>query len=213
MSTEELAELFLTYVYDLSEAAPHPNFLFSVNEFAPMMGITDLGEIHKAIELLESRGFVFLASYDSWGGISAAITMDGSAFVEKGGETGLIQRYRDDPQSFIKKIPEPAAPEYVPEPERLSPRPVMEERQGGFFADRAVQAILADIEEILERDDSVGAEVKKDVFADLATLRIQMARNAKNQAVIEAMLENVSGIASIAPLVTGLQCILQAYFK
>jgi hypothetical protein len=32
MTTEELAELFLAHLYDLAEEAPHPNFLFSVND-------------------------------------------------------------------------------------------------------------------------------------------------------------------------------------
>jgi len=32
--------------------------------------------------------------------------MEGSVFVEKGGETGIIQQYRKDPQSFVITPPE-----------------------------------------------------------------------------------------------------------
>lgn len=211
MSTDELAELFLTYLYDLSEAAPHPNFLFSVNDFAPRMGITDREQLLKAVNLLESRGLIFLASYDAWGGISAAITIEGSVFVEKGGETGIIARYRDDPQSFVCEQPTEQPPIVPPPVPRTIKMP--NEEKAPFFAGRAVEAILADMEDILERDDSVGAETKRDVLSDLATLRIQMERNVKNKAVIDAILNDLVGVPSIAPLVTGLHCIVDAYFK
>ncbi len=97
MTTDELAELFLASLYDMAEAAPHPYFLFTMNEFAPRMGISDMAELRKAISLLEDKGLVYLASTDAWGGISAGITMEGSVFVEKGGETGIIERFRTRP--------------------------------------------------------------------------------------------------------------------
>ena len=59
----------------------------------------------------------------------------------------------------------------------------------------------------------MSAETRKDVFSDLATLKIQMARNVKNKAVIGAMLESLAAIPSIAPLVTALNCIVVAYFR
>lgn len=98
MTTEELAELFLAHLYELSEEAPHPNFLFSANDFAPKLGITDRGELQKALNFLGDRGLVILAGLDPFGGISAGITMEGSSFVEKGGETGIIKQFRKSPQ-------------------------------------------------------------------------------------------------------------------
>ncbi len=98
MTTEELAELFLAHLYELAEEAPHPNFLFSVNDFAPKLGITDRGELQKALNYLGDRGLVILAGLDPFGGISAGITMEGSSFVEKGGETGVIKDHLKRPQ-------------------------------------------------------------------------------------------------------------------
>src|SRR4030043_1532266 len=98
MTTEELAELFLAHLYNLAEEAPHPNFLFSVNDFAPKLGITDREGLQKAINYLGDRGLIILASFDMFGGISAGITIEGSIFVEQGGETGVIQQYRKTPQ-------------------------------------------------------------------------------------------------------------------
>ncbi|OPY64221.1 MAG: hypothetical protein A4E57_03619 [Syntrophorhabdaceae bacterium PtaU1.Bin034] len=238
MKTEELAELFLVYLYDLAEAAPHPNFLFTVNDFVPMMGITDMEELTKAINLLGDRGFVIMAGLDMLGGISAGITMDGSIFVEKGGETGIIGKYRNNPQAFSGAIAERLSqssmheheeqvsspgtvieeksyPPAAPVRDRTTPaeNTANEEKQPPFYAGRAIQAILEDMEEMLERDNTVAPEAKKDLLSDLATLRIQMERNVKNKAVINVILNDLSNIPSIAPLVTGLNCIVEAYFK
>jgi hypothetical protein len=64
MTTEELAELFLAHLKELADESPHPNFLFSVNDFAPKLGITDRGELQKAINYLGDRGFIILANLD-----------------------------------------------------------------------------------------------------------------------------------------------------
>jgi len=215
VSTEELAELFLTNLYDLAEAAPHPNFLFAVNDFAPRFGIVDRVQLQEALHILGDRGLVILAGFDPLGGISAGITIEGSVFVEKGGETGIIGMYRKDPEAFLSKAESPALP---PEEETspLASAPALGSRrdaQSPYYAGRAIEAILLDIEDVLERDTAVGIELRKDVLSDLATLRIQMARNVKNKAVISAILENLSGIPSIAPLLTALDCIVSAYYN
>ncbi len=208
MTTEELGELFLAHLYDLAEAAPHPNFLFSVNDFAPRYGVHRREELQKAIEYLGDRGLIILASLDMFGTISAGITMDGSVFVEEGGETGIIGKYRENSGSFLVEAPEAPARTAAP---ITAPR-AREERPRPFHPGRAIEALLLDIEEILLNDTGVIDETKKDLLSDLATLRIQVSRNVKNRAVIKALIDNLSGIQSIAPLVTGLNCIVEAYF-
>lgn len=211
MTTEEVAELFLTHLYDLAEAAPHPNFLFTVNDFVSKLAITDGEQLQQAINSLGDKGLIILASLDAFGGISAGITMEGSIFVEQGGETGVIERYRQDPRRFVKSPPEPLS---QPVSESQARTVIGNEEEPAVFPmGRAVEAILADIEELLERDNRLGAEIKKDLLADVDTLRIQMARNVKNKAVIEAILSDFSGIPSVAPLATGLNSIVQAYFE
>ncbi|HUL29220.1 MAG TPA: hypothetical protein VLZ03_02105 [Thermodesulfobacteriota bacterium] len=209
MTREELGELFLAHLYELAEKAPHPNFLFSVNEFAPKLGITSREEIQKAIDYLGDRGFIILASLDSFGGISAGITIEGSVFVEKGGETGIIRRYRENPQrsNITAFAPDP------PSVDSERTGTVSEERQDFFSAPRTVEAIFEDIEDILKRDDTAAAEVKKDLFSDLATLKIQMERHVKNQQIIQIILGNLSRIPSVSPLVTALRCIMKGYFR
>jgi len=209
MSTEELAELFLAHLYELADEAPHPNFLFSVNDFVPKLGITDGKELQKALDYLGDRGLIILASFDMFGGISAGITIEGGVFVEKGGETGIIEQYRKSPKTFVRTPSEPSSPAI----DREKAETVNEEKQSPFFARRAVEAILEDIEDVIQRDDTMAAEAKRDLLSDLTTLKIQMERNVKNRQIIDVVLGNLSRIPSIAPLVTGLNCIVEAYFK
>ncbi len=208
MTTEEIAELLLAQLYELAEEAPHPNFLFSVNDFMARLGRIDREEVQKAIDYLGDRGFVILASFDMLGGISAGITIEGSVFVEKGGETGVIGQYRKNPQTL-------ASPSFG----RFSP-PIHQERTGTvneegslIFARRAVEAILEDIKDMLDRDDTVTADAKRDLFSDLATIKIQMERNVRSRQIIDVVLGNLSGISSIVPLITGLKHIIEVYFR
>jgi hypothetical protein len=209
VTTEELAELFLAHVYDLAGAAPHPNFLFSVNDFAPGLGITDREELQKALNVLGDRGLIILASMDMYGGISAGITMEGSVYVEKGGETGVISKYRKNPQSFVKTPPASPSSGVAPE----TAETLGEEKQVPPFASRAVAAILADMEDILKRDITVAAEARTDLLSDLATLRIQMGRTVKDRRIIDAVLGNLSAVPSIAPLCAAIRGIVDAAFK
>lgn len=209
MTTEELAELFLAHLYELADEAPHPNFLFFINDFVPRLGITEREEVQKAINYLGDRGFIILASFDLLGGISAGITIEGSIFVEKGGETGIIEQYRKNPQPLAKTFSDPS-----PLPiHQVRAETVTEEKQSPFFARRGVEVILEDIEDILERDDTVAADEKKDLLSDLATLKIQMKRNVRSRQIIDVVLGNLSKIPSIAPLVTGLNHIVETYFR
>jgi hypothetical protein len=207
MTTEEIAELFLAHLYELADEAPHPNFLFSVNDFAPGVGITDREEVQKAIHYLGDRGFIILASFDMLGGISAAITIEGSVFVERGGKTGMIAQYRKNRQTLAKTPLVRSSP--LIDQERIG---TVNEGRDLIFARRAVEAILEDIKNMLDRDDTVTADAKKDLLSDLATIKIQMERNVRSRQIIDVVLGNLSSIPSIAPLVTGLKHIIEIYF-
>jgi hypothetical protein len=209
MTAEEIAELFLARLYELADEAPHPNFLFSVSDFVPTLGIADREEVQKAINYLGDRGFIILASFDMLGGISAGITIEGSIFVEKGGETGMIEQYRKNPQGSVRAPSEPSSPPIGQERSET----VTEEQQSSFFALCGAEAILEDIKDVLERDDTVAVDAKRDLLSDLATLKIQMGRNVKSRQMIDLVLGNLSSIPSIAPLVTGLNHIVKTYFS
>jgi hypothetical protein len=208
MTTEEIAELLLAHLYELAEEAPHPNFLFSVNDFMPRLGRIDRDEVQKAINYLGDRGFVILASFDMLGGISAGITIEGCVFVEKGGETGVIGQYRKDPQTLA---PPPLVRSSPPiDQERIA---TVSEEGSLVFARLAVEAILEDIKDMLDRDDTVTVGAKKDLLSDLATIKIQTERNVRSRQIIDVVLGNLFSVSSIAPLVTGLKQIFEIHFR
>jgi hypothetical protein len=218
MTTEELAELFLAHLYGLAEAAPHPNFLFTVNDFAPMFGISDGQELQKAINLLGDKGLVISAAMDMMGGISAAITMEGSIFVEEGGETGIIGRFRKDPAAFMaNRLSEalPSRPEAPSSETRPSspagPLPGPPGTAPASAVLSAIEAIIADMADILERDAGVGDSERTDAIADLAALKIQLSRSATNARVVEALIDGLCRVAPIAPLAAALRSIVAGY--
>jgi hypothetical protein len=201
MTTEELAEVFLASLYDMAEAAPHPYFLFSMNEFAPRMGLTDIAELRKALSFLEEKGLVYLASADAWGGISAGITMEGSVFVEKGGETGIIERFREDPSS-VGIMPQseqsPLARQMDPEPSlppgsSLQP-PISDPSEG------MLDAVLSEMATAVRNEVSMEPSARRDLLTDVETLKIQLSKRTKNKTIIMAILDNLSGHPSLAPL-------------
>jgi hypothetical protein len=199
MTTEELAEVFLASLYDMAEAAPHPYFLFSMNEFVPRMGITDMADLRKALSLLEEKGLVFLASSDAWGGVSAGITMEGSVFVENGGQTGIIERFRQDPASIgIAPGPPPFPAEAAPEAASLPTPPIeppIPEQTGGML-----DAVLSEMATAIRNETAMELSTRRDLIADIETLGIQLSKKTTNQAIIMAILDNLSGFPSLAPL-------------
>jgi hypothetical protein len=197
MTTEELAELFMASLYDMAEAAPHPYFLFTMNEFAPRMGITDMSELRKAISFLEDKGLIYLASTDAWGGISAGITTDGSVFVENGGETGIIERFRKDPSS-IGIVPQPEQPAAVLRQTTLQPPPLEHPLQA--TSEGMLDAVLAEMVTAVENEATLGPAARRDLFTDIETLKIQLSKQTKNQAIIMAILDNLANVSGLAPL-------------
>ena len=201
MKTEELAELFLVYLYDMAEAAPHPYFLFSMNEFVPKVRLNNMAELRQALNHLEEKGLIYLTSTDAWGGVSAGITMEGSAFVEKGGETGIIGRYREDPSSAgmvtdaeTATLPSQESIESAPPPEPASQNPAPEAPAEVF------DAILAEMATAVRTQTTEEPSTTRDVLADIETLRIQLAKGTRNQAVIKGVLDNLSEFPTLAPL-------------
>jgi len=175
MTKEELAELLLTALYDMAESTPHPYFLFSMNELVPRLSGVDMAQIREALYLLESQGLVYIASMDSWGNISAMITPDGCAFVERGGETGIVERYRKDPTSFITETPRPSLSfsrahhwSIHRNRQRLRPRPNV---SGDVF-----EAMLGEMAEALRHESGLEPSKREDLLSDVQALKLQLGK-------------------------------------
>jgi hypothetical protein len=209
MTTEELSELFLSHLYDLAEAAPHPNYMFSVNDFAPSYGVTTVEELEKALNLLSDKGLVILAGFDVFGGISAGITVEGSIFVENGGETGIIPRYKVSPNEFITHTPGPINSD-TPSEIKESIKPPVATSTPGTYPRRTIDALFLDMEDILQSDRSLSDSTITDAIADLAALKAQLSRSKKNNEVLKALASSLSAIPSLNILMSALYLLLDA---
>lgn len=219
MTTQDLAELFLTALYDLAEAAPHPNFVFNMNDFVAAAGISDFAELARAVEYLESRGFIYLSSFDTMGGVSAGITPDGQQFVEKGGETGIIGEYRKNPRSFYQN-PESAGPmapsmehpiikdmgpEWMSQQTQTQMKPQPPEPTPHTFSTRAgidpaVDGLLLAVSILIEKDANLAKTVRDDLLKDVEALKIQVQRNTLNKDVVILLLDSLATLESLVPL-------------
>lgn len=102
MDRKELAELILAFLYTSAEEAPHSFFFFNITDFARKIGVTDTAEILDAADMIEQAGYACLMM-NGPGNVSALINDAGFCYVDEGGETGIIGRYRKDPQEFLSE--------------------------------------------------------------------------------------------------------------
>jgi hypothetical protein len=213
MNTHEIAELLLVYLYDRVEAEAHSFFFFPLGEFADAANITDGKALLEAAQLLESRGFVML-SQDIVGRISALINMEGSSFVEEGGETGIIKKHRENPGTYIKVSDDPG-PYDLPfkvgqfTPDMLEPQPPVQSAPPTAESPLAdTKAFILDIMHVILEDVTLDEASRADLLRDADALNIQLAKTVKNKRVIEALMTELAGVPSVAPLVAQLSTLI-----
>ena len=205
MTTDELAELFLAYLYDKAEAEAHSFFFFSLSEFATGAGITDHAELLKVAQGLEDLGLVML-SQDPMGQISALINLEGNSYVESGGKTGIIAKYRENPRAFVKEDDVPAwlsAPdfeiaEFTPPP---TAAPAAEFGLGvteKTSSSSEIRDLILQIINVILDDTSIDDITRADLLRDAETLNIQLAKTSRNKTVIDALVAELSSVPSIS---------------
>jgi len=195
---DELAELLLTYLYDCAENAGHSYFFFTLNDFAARLGINEANIITESAMILESRGFVLL-SLDGSGGITALINDDGCVFVEKGGETGIIQKYRKDPASFL-----------VSETEGVSELSLDYKR---VYLANDVHALFVKVVEMLRSDASIERHRVEETLGDIEMINLQLARKQTDTALLDTLLDKLSQIPPIASHVFELKKLIHEYIR
>jgi hypothetical protein len=206
MDPSILAELLLVSLYDLTEEQPHSYFFFPLDEIGIRLGATDPGQMIKAAQILESRGFAML-SVGPWSALSAMISSDGIFFVENGGETGIIKAYRNNSQEVIEmvsrevKAPPESAPNFTQEvaPVKVSDPSLSE----------MMNAILSQIGFVLANDSTITASAREDAMRDLESLKIQLSRTSQNWRLVESLLDALAETPSLLPGLKNLASILK----
>ena len=99
--------------------------------------------------------------------------MEGSVFVEKGGETGIIERFRKDPSS-IGIVPDavpPPAPTYAALELSAGPGSLL----GSAVSDPSegvLDAILSEMATAVRNETTIEPSGRSDLLADIETLRV-----------------------------------------
>jgi hypothetical protein len=201
-----LAELLLVSLYDLTEEQPHSYFFFPLDEIGIRLGATDMGQMIKAAQILESRGFAML-SVGPWSALSAMISGDGILFVENGGETGIIKAYRNKPQEIIGMVsrevqaPPESAPNFTQE---VAPGTVSDPSPN-----ETMNAMLSQIGFALANDLTITSTVREDAIRDFDSLKIQLSRTSRNWRLIESLLDALAEIPSLLPGLKDLASVLK----
>jgi len=206
MDSTTLAELLLVSLYDLAEEQPHSYFFFQLDEVGTRLGATDMGQIIKAAQILESRGHAMLSA-GPWSAVSAMISGDGISFVEKGGETGIIKAYRSNPKEIIELVSREVQAPHEPAPN------FRQEAQFGGIQDSSlsemIQSILPRIGSVLMNDSSITTSVREDALKDLECLKIQISRNSRHWRLVEMLLDSLAEIPSLLPSLKDLALVLR----
>jgi len=206
MDSTTLAELLLVSLYDLAEEQPHGYFFFQLDEIGTRLGATDMGQMIKAVQILETRGFAML-SVGPWSALSAMISSDGISFVENGGETGLIKAYRSNPREIIDIVSrEVQAPS---ESVQNFSQEVMPEKAQDLSLNEMIHTNLSRIDFVLFNDPSIETSAREDAIKDLESLKIQLSRNSRNWRLIEMLLDALAEIPSLLPGLKELALVLK----
>jgi len=206
MDSTTLAELLLVSLYDLAEEQPHGYFFFQLDEIGIRLGATDMGQMIKAVQILETRGFAML-SVGPWSALSAMISGDGISFVENGGETGIIKAYRSNPREVIdivsREVQTPS------ESVQNFSQEAMPEKAQDLSLNEVIHTNLSRIGLVLVNDPSIETSIRENAIKDLESLKIQLSRSSRNWRLIEMLLDALAEIPSLLPGLKELAVILK----
>lgn len=143
-----------------------------------------------AAKVLEARG---LANCEFFvGGVCIAeLSGEGRLFVEEGGSR-IIQEYKSDPAQFV--IATGRDNQVVVAGGKATAtqsRTIAEERKPAFD-------LIQQIEELLEQDDSMSPEEKRDLGSDLEGVKGQLSKRAPNRDALASLLNGLSQVRSVA---------------
>ncbi|MHB8108442.1 MAG: hypothetical protein ACYDHW_00245 [Syntrophorhabdaceae bacterium] len=208
LSLLELAELLLVASFEETENLGHTSFFISVTEVAANLGVGNHAQIVDACHLLEEKGCILLA-FDHASALSASITPEGEAYVEKGGETGIIgeyQRYRANAPARMNAAMEfetasPTIPSFEGphgyEPQFPGPSP---HAQSAFERDDNTH-IFASIEMLVKNNTSLHDSEISDLLIDVRMLELQLSKASFQKPLADAISADLKKLPGLAPLI------------
>jgi len=205
VTNTELAELLLVRLYDLAETEGYLKY-HRLNEIAAEFGVSDKEKVFNLGKALERRGQIY-ATFTMGPAVSAAITGEGSLFVESGGSTGVIRNYREQPQSFNVAIDQSThfhaaitgsniAAHSSNLTQRLEPPP-------------EIRPLLAAIEAAISSTADIDERRREEALNDVTVLNHELTREKPRKPVVDTILATLGKLSSLTSLLMQLQPLLE----
>lgn len=180
ISNTELAELILTRLYELAESSGYGtywNIISIANEFYEK----DFQKIFNIVKYLENYGFIS-PIYALGGFVHALITGQGAIFVENGGKTGIIRKYKSNPSVYIFSD--------------ISNSNIMinsVDASQEFTIEKKIQ-LIETIKNSINNEKDLSIEEKEDYLKDVESLKYQINKATPNKKIINVILESLSNV-------------------
>jgi hypothetical protein len=202
----EFIDLLLARLYDRDHGSP--GALFDLNEIAQELSpeVPEAWTLDAA-KFLQSRGLAM--PLITFGGVTAQLTGEGRAYVEEERGTGIIRKYHESPQVFVQHVNihgdnnQTVVGHEQKAVSQSQVTPIEKEREPAF-------KILREIDDKLDRDDSLSQSERDQIKEDLEYIREQLKRREPNRSVLAALLAPLSQITSIASQIVSLVRLLNA---
>jgi hypothetical protein len=199
MTVSELAGPLLVKLYDYAEKHGYAKIV-PVEKLAVQLGETGLRKIRNAAIAFKNRGLIDarISFNQSLGFISG----EGAMLVERGGETGIITKYRENPASVIFNISSSANIHGNISHSNIAAHSIDSSQTLDVPSD--IQNLLEKIEQQLTIDKSSNQEQLIDAFQDIETLCLQLGKSIRDDSILRSLLSNLSNVSSIGSFITEL---------
>jgi hypothetical protein len=200
MTITKLHELILTRLYDFAKAHGYGE-MCKLDDLAAEFGETDRAKVYLIAKDLERCGCI-TPDY-TMDGTYAFITSEGARIVEQGGTTGVISAFRRDPGRFVVSV---AQSTHFHGSVSGSNVAVHSQRVSQSMSlPRDLVEIFDRINDTLAQDLSLAEAQRRELLADVRTLRDELQREKPRGGVIREILGTLADVSSVAGLVIQVQ--------
>jgi len=177
---------------------------FSLDEIAQNFGEKDGFKIIQIANYLKQRGWI--AAAISSAGAAGHITGMGAVFVEQGGNTGVIAKYRESPQRFFVNIDNSVTIHGGVSQSAVAVHSANVTQTVAIPPD--IEGKLEEILQSLRASTTVTQDQLHDITKDIETLRLQLGKKKRDKDLIETTLSTLVKYAPIATQVGELSKVL-----
>lgn len=204
MTTTELAELLLVRLYDLATENDYSQMWILDTVAAEFRDNIDRERVRGVVEALSNRGLI--RRIINGRQILACITAEGAFLIERGGDTGVVSKFRTHPEHYMIHVDQSTQVYGDLQHSNLAVHSASTRQ--AIHASPEAHDLLAQIESALSRDSSLEAQQRDDAWADVNLIRAELDRPIPREGILREALATLGDISSIAALAAQLGSLL-----